>query len=137
MALDLREVERGLGSGRHLLLDAREGSRFRGEKEPFDPVAGRIPGARNHLWKKNLSGHFLSAKARFLAPERLAEDFAPLFAEQDERRIVCYCGSGLTAAHNALALELAGAKNVAVYSGSWSEWCADPARPIGRGAPRR
>lgn len=114
----------------HLLLDAREPARWRGETEPFDPVAGRIPGARNHLWKRNLD-----ADGGFLPAAELARRFAPLAEERAGRRIVCYCGSGLTAAHNALALTLAGFDGVAVYSGSWSEWCADPARPVETGAP--
>lgn len=128
------DIEAGL-EGReeareHLLLDAREPARWRGETEPFDPVAGRIPGARNHLWKRNLDEH-----GAFLPAAELARRFAPLAAERAGRRIVCYCGSGLTAAHNALALTLAGFNGVAVYSGSWSEWCADPARPVETGAP--
>ena len=126
MAADVDEV----AAGKDLLLDARESARWRGETEPIDPVAGRIPGARNHLWKDNLV-----ADGRFLAPEELARRFAPLAAERRGRRIVCYCGSGLTAAHNALALTAAGLEGVAVYSGSWSEWCADPARPVETGAP--
>ena len=128
MAVGVAEVEAGLARHAHLLVDARESVRWRGEREPIDPVAGRIPGAKNHLWKKNLA-----ADGRFEAPERLRGKFAGLTAARDGRRIVCYCGSGLTAAHNALALELAGVEDVAVYSGSWSEWCSDPARPVERG----
>lgn len=127
---DAGEVAAGLDSGADLLLDAREAVRWRGETEPFDPVAGRIPGARNHLWKKNLD-----AEGRFLPSAELARRFAPLAERRSGRRIVCYCGSGLTAAHNALALTLAGFDGVAVYSGSWSEWCADPARPVETGDP--
>ncbi len=128
MAVGVTEVEAGLATHAHLLLDARESIRWRGEKEPIDPVAGRIPGARNHLWKKNLA-----ADGRFRAPRDLEETLSGLTADREARPIVCYCGSGLSAAHNALALELAGIDNVAVYSGSWSEWCADPARPRERG----
>lgn len=128
LAVDLAEVESGLAAGRHLLLDAREPERFRGETEPIDPVAGRIPGARNHLWKRSLG-----PDGRFLAVEELRRRLRPALAKREGRPVICYCGSGVTAAHNALALELAGASGVAVYSGSWSEWCADPARPIGRG----
>ena len=126
-AADVRALEAGLGGSEHLLLDAREPARWRGETEPFDPVAGRIPGARNHFWQENLDGN-----GRFRSPDELRRRFAPLASEQGGRRIVCYCGSGLTAALNALALELAGLPRVAVYSGSWSEWCADPARPVER-----
>lgn len=127
---DAGEVAAGLGTGADLLLDAREAARWRGETEPFDPVAGRIPGARNHLWKGNLD-----AEGRFLPRQELARRFAPLAEGRGGRRIVCYCGSGLTAAHNALALTLAGFDGVAVYSGSWSEWCADRYRPVETGEP--
>ncbi len=130
MALGVAEVEAGLASGAHLLVDAREPIRWRGEHEPIDPVAGRIPGARNHLWKGNLD-----PDGRFRAPEDLREILGALAGDRAGRRIVCYCGSGLSAAHNALALELAGIEDVAVYSGSWSEWCADPGRPLARGTP--
>ena len=133
LAVTADEVEAGLPRGADLLLDAREGVRWRGEREPIDPVAGRIPGARNHPWKRNLT-----PEGRFCPPEELRRRFEPVVSERADRRIVCYCGSGLTAAHDALALELAGIENVAVYSGSWSEWCADPRRPVARGAdPRR
>lgn len=124
-AISVSDVEVGLPAEKHLLLDAREEFRWRGEREPIDPVAGRIPGARNHLWKKNLA-----ADGRFRPPEQLRRQFTPFTAARRGRRIVCYCGSGISAAHNALALELAGIEDVAVYSGSWSEWCADPRRPV-------
>ena len=130
MALGVAEVEAGLVSGEHLLVDAREPIRWRGEHEPIDPVAGRIPGARNHLWKGNLD-----SDGRFRSPADLSRDLGALTGDRGRRRIVCYCGSGLSAAHNALALELAGFRDVAVYSGSWSEWCADLNRPVERGTP--
>ena len=130
MAIGVAEVEAGLRSGAHVLLDARERVRWRGEHEPMDPVAGRIPGSRNHLWKGNLD-----PGGRFRSPEDLRESLGALTGDRAGRRIVCYCGSGLSAAHNALALELAGIRGVAVYSGSWSEWCADPNRPVARGTP--
>ncbi len=130
MALGVAEVEAGLAGDAHLLVDAREPIRWRGEHEPIDPVAGRIPGARNHLWKANLG-----PGGRFRSPEDLREILGALTGDRAGRRIVCYCGSGLSAAHDALALELAGIEDVAVYSGSWSEWCADPGRPVERGTP--
>ncbi len=114
--------------GKDILLDARESVRFRGEKEPIDPVAGRIPGARHRFWKANLDGD-----GRFRSPAELRAAFDRILADRRERPVVCYCGSGLTAAHNALALTLAGAPDVAVYSGSWSEWIADPGRPVATG----
>lgn len=130
MAADVAEVEAGLASGAHLLVDAREPIRWRGEQEPIDPVAGRIPGAQNHFWKNNLG-----ADGRFRPPDELREVLDTVTAPRKDRRLVCYCGSGVSAAHNALALELAGIDNVAVYSGSWSEWCADPGRPVERQTP--
>lgn len=125
LAASVREVEQD----GHLLLDAREPERFRGEAEPIDPVAGRIPGARNHFWKENLA-----PDGRLLRRADLLRKFAPLTRE--DGRIVCYCGSGLTAAQNALALTVAGLDRVSVYSGSWSEWCADPSRPVETGPAR-
>lgn len=130
MALGVAQVEAGLASGAHLLVDAREPIRWRGEHEPIDPVAGRIPGAANHLWKDSLD-----PAGRFRSPEDLRGIFGALTGDRAGRRVVCYCGSGLSAAHNALALELAGIRDVAVYSGSWSEWCAEPSRPLERGTP--
>ncbi len=129
LSVSVEEVEAGLATGRHLLLDAREPERFRGETEPIDPVAGRIPGARNHPWKGNLG-----PDGCLLDRGRLRERFAALARAQGDRRIVCYCGSGLTAAQNALALTVAGFSGVAVHAGSWSEWCADPGRPVETGA---
>ena len=128
MAVGAAEVEAGLASGAHVLVDAREPIRWRGEREPIDPIAGRIPGARNHFWKKSLD-----TDGRFRSPEDLRGILGAVAEPREGRRIVCYCGSGVSAAHGALALELAGIGDVAVYSGSWSEWCADPGRPVGRG----
>jgi thiosulfate/3-mercaptopyruvate sulfurtransferase len=111
--------------GKVTVLDARAGERFRGEVEPLDPVAGHIPGARNRFFKDNLQ-----ADGRFLAPAELRAAFAP-FGEPTA--CVHQCGSGVTACHNLLAMEHAGLTGSALYPGSWSEWCADPARPIARG----
>jgi len=111
--------------GRVTVLDARSGERFRGETEPFDPVAGHIPGARNRFHKENLR-----ADGRFRGAPELREAFAP-FGEPTA--CVHQCGSGVTACHNLLAMEHAGLTGSALYPGSWSEWCADPARPIARG----
>ena len=111
--------------GRTLLLDARAPERFRGEVEPLDPVAGHIPGATNRFFKSNLAadGHFK------LAPQ-LREEFLALGATVDT---VHQCGSGVTACHNLLAMAHAGLPAGALYPGSWSEWCSDPARPVARG----
>jgi thiosulfate/3-mercaptopyruvate sulfurtransferase len=111
--------------GKVTVLDARTAERFRGEVEPLDPVAGHIPGARNRFHKDNLQSN-----GRFRPPSELAAAFAP-FGEPTA--CVHQCGSGVTACHNLLAMEHAGLTGSALYPGSWSEWCADPARPIARG----
>ena len=112
--------------GRRPILDARAGERFRGEIEPLDPVAGRIPGAHNRFFKDNLQ-----ADGRFKPAQALRAEFDALGLEP--ARTVHQCGSGVTACHNLLAMEHAGLQGSALYPGSWSEWCADPSRPVARG----
>jgi thiosulfate/3-mercaptopyruvate sulfurtransferase len=109
------------------VVDARAPDRFRGENETIDPVGGHIPGAQNRFFKDNLQ-----ADGRFKDAAQLRADFAPLV--DDPSHAVMQCGSGVTACHNLLALEVAGMPGAALYPGSWSEWCADPARPIATGA---
>ncbi|WP_371479243.1 sulfurtransferase [Kitasatospora sp. NBC_00315] len=109
-----------------LLLDARAGERYRGELEPLDPRAGHIPGAVSAPTTENLG-----SDGRFLPAAALAARFAALGA--GEREVAVYCGSGVTAAHQILALEAAGLPAV-LYPGSWSDWCGDPARPAATGA---
>jgi thiosulfate/3-mercaptopyruvate sulfurtransferase len=108
------------------VIDARASERFRGEVEPLDPVAGHIPGARNRFYKDNLG-----ADGRFLPPATLRAAFDAFGTEPS--RVVHQCGSGVTACHNLLAMEHAGLAGSTLYPGSWSEWCADPARPVARG----
>jgi thiosulfate/3-mercaptopyruvate sulfurtransferase len=112
--------------GRRTVVDARAGERFRGEVEPLDPVAGHIPGARNRFHKDNLQ-----PDGRFRAAAELRAAFQAF--DSDPARVIHQCGSGVTACHNLLAMEHAGLAGSALYPGSWSEWCADPARPIARG----
>jgi thiosulfate/3-mercaptopyruvate sulfurtransferase len=112
--------------GRDLLLDARSAERFRGEVEPLDPVAGHIPGSLNRHFGRNLDRH-----GQYLPAAELRAAFASLGA--GTRPMVHACGSGVTACHNLLAMEAAGLHGSALYPGSWSEWCADPARPVARG----
>lgn len=112
-----------------VLLDARVEGRYRGEFEPVDLVAGHIPGARS----APLSGN-VDATGRFLAPDRLRERFAAL-GVTGGGTVGAYCGSGVTAAQEVLALELAGVP-AALYAGSWSEWVADPGRPVATGPDR-
>lgn len=109
-----------------VLLDARAEPRYRGEVEPIDPVAGHIPGARSAPASGNVDGD-----GRFLEPARLRERFSTLGVRPD-RAVGAYCGSGVTAAQEVLALEIAGVP-AALYPGSWSEWVADPRRPVATG----
>lgn len=109
-----------------VLLDARVPERFRGDREPVDPVAGHIPGARNRPTLENVG-----ADGCFLNAQRLREGFVAA-GVLDGTAVGAYCGSGVTAAHEVLALELAGF-TTALYPGSWSEWITDPERPVATG----
>ncbi len=111
-----------------IVLDARSPERFRGETEPFDPVAGRVPGATNRPVAQNLAkdGTFKPAAA-------LRAELAAALGAHDAARAIHMCGSGVTACHNMLAMEIAGLPSGRLYAGSWSEWCADPARPVAKG----
>ncbi len=122
------EIREQLGSRSIFLLDARSGERFRAEAEPYDPVAGRIPGAKNRFWKDNLD-----AEGRFRSPQALRREFEDVLGETPVDRIVSYCGSGVTATHNLLAMAYAGLEGARLYPGSWSEWCAQPDNPTARG----
>jgi thiosulfate/3-mercaptopyruvate sulfurtransferase len=113
-------------AARYKLLDAREASRYRGESEPIDPVAGHIPGAVSVPFADNL------AAGRFKSPAALRSRFEELGIGMGDE-LACYCGSGVTAAHDILALLIAGYPEPALYPGSWSEWITDPARPIATG----
>ncbi|HJN49680.1 MAG: sulfurtransferase [Pseudomonadales bacterium] len=112
------------------LLDAREAARFRGEEEPLDAVAGHIPGALCVPFGENLDRNGF-----FLKVEQLKERFDGHLTNADgpsgnDQNVVCYCGSGVTAAHNILAMVHAGLPEPILYGGSWSEWILDPQRPI-------
>jgi thiosulfate/3-mercaptopyruvate sulfurtransferase len=109
------------------LLDARAPERFRGDTEPLDPVAGHIPGARNRFFQLNLQ-----ADGRFKPAATLRAEFESLLDGQAPGSLVHQCGSGVTACHNLLAMDLAGLNGSRLYAGSWSEWCSDPGRPTAR-----
>ncbi|AKJ28107.1 sulfurtransferase [Caldimonas brevitalea] len=126
--LDAAALQARLDEPGWRLLDARAPERFRGDVEPLDPVAGHIPGAVNRFFKDNLA-----ADGRFKAPAQLRSEFEALLAGTDPGTAVHQCGSGVTACHNLLAMEVAGLGRAALYPGSWSEWCADPQRPVARG----
>lgn len=110
----------------HTLVDARDLPRYRGDVEPLDPVAGHIPGALCSPFASNLDGN-----KHFLTPDKLREKFGTVTATG--KPVVCYCGSGVTAAHNILAMKIAGLGDAALYPGSWSEWITDPSRPVATG----
>jgi thiosulfate/3-mercaptopyruvate sulfurtransferase len=109
-----------------VLVDARAPERYRGEQEPIDPVAGHIPGAVNVPATSNVD-----AAGRFRAPHELRKQFEEA-GVREGFPVGAYCGSGVTAANDVLALELAGYRGAALYVGSWSEWCRDPSRPVAR-----
>lgn len=117
------------GLDRLRILDARAGERFRGEVEPLDPVAGHIPGATLRFFKDNLG-----EGGRFKPAAQLRAEFEALMAGTGSGAVVQQCGSGVTACHNLLAMAYAGLGDTALYPGSWSEWCSEPARPVARGA---
>ncbi|MFL4476083.1 sulfurtransferase [Paeniglutamicibacter sp. MACA_103] len=124
------DIEQAAAFGGHgILLDSRAAERYRGEVEPIDPRAGHIPGARNRPTTENLDGH-----KRLLEPVDLARAMAQLGVEPGAgpQDVAAYCGSGVTAAHQVLALETIGVR-AALYPGSWSQYCADPARPAATG----
>jgi thiosulfate/3-mercaptopyruvate sulfurtransferase len=124
MAVGAAEVDRARRDPDWRLLDARAPERYRGEQEPIDPVAGHIPGAVNYF-----HCNAVSAAGTLKKPEELRQEVAPLVNGTRTGQIVAYCGSGVTACHLLLALEHAGIDGK-LYPGSWSEWIADPSRPV-------
>lgn len=119
------QVQNSLKTGTNKLIDARTPERFKGDQEPIDPVAGHIPGALNRPFQLNLNkdGMFLNSK-------ELREQFIVLTGNTNPDQIIHMCGSGVTACHNLLAMEIAGLKGSRLYAGSWSEWIRDKHRPI-------
>ena len=107
------------------IVDARAPERYRGNTEPIDRVAGHIPGAANHFFKRNLD-----ERGTFRTPEEIRRALSESVGDVPPDRIICYCGSGVSACHNLLALEHAGLHGAKLYAGSWSEWSSDPARPV-------
>jgi thiosulfate/3-mercaptopyruvate sulfurtransferase len=110
-------------------VDARGAERFEGRSETIDKVAGHIPGAQNHVYKSNVG-----ADGTFLSPAELRSRFDALLDGRAPSEMVMYCGSGVSACHNLLAMQHAGlAADTPLYVGSWSEWSADPTRPVETG----
>lgn len=122
------QVRARLGDASVPLFDARAGERYRGEVEPLDPVAGHIPGAVCAAFEENLG-----PDGTFRSPDELRERFRALLGDQPPEHSVSYCGSGVTACHNLLAMEHAGLTGGRLYAGSWSHWVTDADRPVERG----
>jgi thiosulfate/3-mercaptopyruvate sulfurtransferase len=127
LAVDAKLVQKSIGGNEIRVLDARSPDRFRGENETLDPVAGHIPGAANRFFKQNLE-----ANGRFKPAATLQQEFTSLLDTRAPASIVHQCGSGVTACHNLLAMEIAGLAGSRLYPGSWSEWVSDRTRPVER-----
>ncbi|MFO7541997.1 MAG: sulfurtransferase [Thiobacillus sp.] len=122
------EVLHASKTGDQLIIDARSDRRFSGEFEPLDRVAGHVPGAINWPFDENLD-----LDGTFMPPEALRENYQALLKGKPAWQVIHMCGSGVTACHNILAMEIAGLPGSRLYPGSWSEWIGDPARPIATG----
>lgn len=122
-SVDVNQVLANISSAEKTVVDARAADRFRGENEIIDPVGGHIPGAKNRFFKDNLQ-----ADSRFKPAAQLRQEWSAVIS--DPTLAIMQCGSGATACHNLLALEVAGMHGAALYPGSWSEWCADSSRPM-------
>ncbi|MCY9593403.1 sulfurtransferase [Paenibacillus chitinolyticus] len=125
MLASMDEVKAKLGEKGTVLIDSREGVRYRGEQEAIDPVAGHIPGARNRFWKDALD-----AEGSWRSAEEQKERFSGL---ENAEELIVYCGSGVTACPNVLALEEAGIPGVKLYAGSWSDWVSYADNPVATG----
>ncbi|MFD7525879.1 sulfurtransferase [Paenibacillus chitinolyticus] len=125
MLASMDEVKAKLGEKGTVLIDSREGARYRGEQEAIDPVAGHIPGARNRFWKDALD-----AEGSWRSAEEQKERFRGL---ENAEELIVYCGSGVTACPNVLALEEAGIPGVKLYAGSWSDWISYADNPVATG----
>ncbi len=127
-ALTSKQVLEALRDPGRLLVDARAPERYAGNAEPLDPVAGHVPGARNYPYPLNLD-----SGGRFLPPAELRRRWLEFLGGAPPAKVIAMCGSGVTACHNLLALEAADLPGASLYPGSWSEWIADPGRPVATG----
>ena len=123
--VDADHVQSFLQTSRMHLIDARSPDRYRGENETIDPVGGHIPGAVNRFFRENLQ-----ADGRFKPAAELRAEWLAMLAGAAPDQVVHQCGSGVSACHNMLAMEIAGLLGSRLYAGSWSEWCADCRRPV-------
>ena len=132
MRVDATDVAAHLEDGARLLIDARAPERFEGRSETIDRVAGHIPGAANHFFKKNLA-----ADGTMLPSDAVRANFTRMLGDRSPEQVVMYCGSGVTACQNLLTMEHVGLPGARLYVGSWSEWSSDPKRPIETGPSRK
>ena len=132
MLTDAQEVAELARRSTWRIIDARAPERYRGDLEPVDQAAGHIPGATNHFFKWNLD-----ERGAFLKPDDLRPALETALDGISPDHVVCYCGSGVSACHNLLALEHAGLHGARLYPGSWSEWSSDPGRPVEVGERER
>jgi thiosulfate/3-mercaptopyruvate sulfurtransferase len=128
MWVDAQDVRKALEHKQAILLDARAEVRFTGDREPIDPVAGHIPGAINLPFEDNLD-----LGGNLLPPAALRKFYQGILQGHPASQVIHMCGSGITACHNILAMEMAGLTGAKLYPGSWSEWISDPTRPIATG----
>ncbi len=128
-AVGFQDVLDNIDSGARLVIDARAPDRFGGDNETLDPVGGHIPGAVNRLFRNNLA-----PDGCFKPAAELRAEFTALVGGRAPSALINQCGSGVTACHNLLAMEVAGMPGAALYPGSWSEWCAQPGAPIATAA---
>lgn len=126
--ITVNQVSKNITEENFSLLDARAAARYRGEVEPIDPIAGHVPKAINRDFNMNLDEQGL-----FISADKLKQQFQPLVDDAPNQQVVHMCGSGVTACHNMLAMEIAGLSDSKLYLGSWSEWITDPDREIAIG----
>ncbi|GAA5232772.1 sulfurtransferase [Verticiella sediminum] len=126
--VDVQQVLANLQTRQALVVDARGAGRFAGIGETIDPRAGHIPGAKNRPYTDNLD-----ASGRFKPADELTREWRAVLGDTPSHAVIAQCGSGVTACHNLLAMEIAGLPGARLYPGSWSEWCSDPQRPIRTG----
>lgn len=128
MLLRVDDILSRVEGGDPALIDARARERYLGLEEPYDPVAGHIPGALHRYWGDNLD-----ERGFFFPKDVLREQFERILQGRSPEEMALYCGSGVTACHNLLAMAIAGLPRAALYAGSWSEWCANDERPVSQG----
>ncbi len=128
MLVGVSDVLRAVHDKQQIILDARAEMRFIGEQEPLDPVAGHVPGATNLPFDDNLA-----MDGTLLPADELRALYTEVLGGKAPQQMIHMCGSGVTTCHNILAMEIAGLPGAKLYAGSWSEWVADPSRPVAKG----